>query len=182
MLHDDDKRYAIETCRSSESVLKKWFKINDIQLVHLLVVWWLVNLQDARCSNKNKEYSSMFVSCTTIPSKQHSSAWKFPGFASCLSDNYSIQLKYVRWTDGMTVNGKNRSTRTKTSSHSTFSPPIFPISDQGPISAFSVGRVRLLKTQFVPHREHGLFPLQRMLYGCYVEICSTLISRNVCNS
>ena len=26
MLPDDDKRYAIETCRSSESVLKKWFK------------------------------------------------------------------------------------------------------------------------------------------------------------
>ena len=26
-----------------KSVLKKWFKINDIQLVHLLVVWWLVN-------------------------------------------------------------------------------------------------------------------------------------------
>ena len=42
MLPDGDKRYAIETCKSSESVLKKWFKINDIQLVHLLVVWWLV--------------------------------------------------------------------------------------------------------------------------------------------
>ena len=26
MLPDDDKRYAIETCRSSESVLKKGFK------------------------------------------------------------------------------------------------------------------------------------------------------------
>ena len=26
MLPDDDKRYAIETCRSNESVLKKWFK------------------------------------------------------------------------------------------------------------------------------------------------------------
>ena len=26
MLPDADKRYAIETCRSSESVLKKWFK------------------------------------------------------------------------------------------------------------------------------------------------------------
>ena len=25
MLPDDDKRYAIETCRSSESVFKKWF-------------------------------------------------------------------------------------------------------------------------------------------------------------
>ena len=44
VLHDDDKRYAIETCRSSESVLKKWFKINYIQLMHLLVVWWLVNI------------------------------------------------------------------------------------------------------------------------------------------
>ena len=40
MLPDDDKRYDIETCRSSESVLKKWFKINDKQLVHLFVVWW----------------------------------------------------------------------------------------------------------------------------------------------
>ena len=38
MLPDDDKRYATETCRSSEIVLKKLFKINDIQLVHLLVV------------------------------------------------------------------------------------------------------------------------------------------------
>ena len=52
MLPDDDKRYAIETCKSSESVLEKWFKIKDIQLVHLLVVWYLVNLQDARCNNK----------------------------------------------------------------------------------------------------------------------------------
>jgi len=26
-----------------KSVLKKWFKINDIQLVHLLVLWYLVN-------------------------------------------------------------------------------------------------------------------------------------------
>ena len=56
MLPDDDKRYAIETCRSSESVLKKWLKIIDIQLVHLLVVWWLVNLQDARCNNKGNEF------------------------------------------------------------------------------------------------------------------------------
>ena len=38
MLPDDDKRYAIEICRSNESVLKKLFKISDIQLVHLLVV------------------------------------------------------------------------------------------------------------------------------------------------
>ena len=38
MLPDDDKRYAIETSRSSEKCFKKWFKINDIQLVHLLVV------------------------------------------------------------------------------------------------------------------------------------------------
>ena len=38
MLPDDDKRYAIETCRSSESVLKSDLKINDILLVHLLVV------------------------------------------------------------------------------------------------------------------------------------------------
>ena len=54
MLPDDDKWYAIETCRSSESVLKKSdLKINDIQLVHLLVLWLLVNLQDARCTNKD---------------------------------------------------------------------------------------------------------------------------------
>jgi len=45
VLPDDDKRYAIETCRSSESVLKKSdLKINDIQLVHLLVVRLLVNI------------------------------------------------------------------------------------------------------------------------------------------
>jgi len=25
-----------------KSVLKRWFKTNDIQLVHLLVVWYLV--------------------------------------------------------------------------------------------------------------------------------------------
>ena len=59
MLPDDDKRYAIETCRSSESVLKNWFKVNDIQLVHLLVVWYLVNLQDARCNNKDD--SEVFI-------------------------------------------------------------------------------------------------------------------------
>ena len=38
MLPDDDKRYVIETCRSSESVLKSDLKINDIQLVHWFVV------------------------------------------------------------------------------------------------------------------------------------------------
>ena len=39
MLPDDVKRYAIETCRSSEKCFKKSdLKINDIQLVHLLVV------------------------------------------------------------------------------------------------------------------------------------------------
>ena len=38
MLPDDDKRYAIETCRSNESVLKSDLRINDIKLVHLLVV------------------------------------------------------------------------------------------------------------------------------------------------
>ena len=36
-----------------KSVLKKLFKINDIQLVHLLVVWYLVNLQDSRWNNKD---------------------------------------------------------------------------------------------------------------------------------
>ena len=30
MLPDDDKRYTIETCRSSGSVLKSDLKINDI--------------------------------------------------------------------------------------------------------------------------------------------------------
>ena len=53
MLPDDDKRYAIETYRSRKSVLKRWFKINDIQSVHLFVVWYLVNLQDARRNNKD---------------------------------------------------------------------------------------------------------------------------------
>jgi len=33
------RHYAIETCRSSERVLESDLKINDIQLVHMLVVW-----------------------------------------------------------------------------------------------------------------------------------------------
>ena len=36
-----------------KSVLKKWFKINNVQLVHLFLVWYLVNLHDARCNNKD---------------------------------------------------------------------------------------------------------------------------------
>ena len=47
-----------------KSVLKKWFKINDIQLVHLLVVWYLVNLQDARCNNKDKRAVGYFKGIT----------------------------------------------------------------------------------------------------------------------
>jgi len=43
-----------------KSVLKKLFKINDIQLVHLLVVGYLVNLQDARCNNKDKT-NTLFI-------------------------------------------------------------------------------------------------------------------------
>ena len=39
-----------------KSVLNKGFKINDIQLVHLLVVWYLVNLQGARWNNKDKDH------------------------------------------------------------------------------------------------------------------------------
>jgi hypothetical protein len=48
VLPDDDKRYAIETCRSSENVLRL-FKINNfrlihnIQLLHLFVICYLVN-------------------------------------------------------------------------------------------------------------------------------------------
>ena len=38
--------------RAGRQVEKK-LKIKDIQLVHLLVVWYLVNLQDARCKNKD---------------------------------------------------------------------------------------------------------------------------------
>ena len=33
MLPEDDKRYAIETRRSSESVLKR-FKVNNFRLIH----------------------------------------------------------------------------------------------------------------------------------------------------
>ena len=49
VLPEDDKRYAIETCRRSENVLK-WFKVNNFrlihntQLVHLLVMWHLVDV------------------------------------------------------------------------------------------------------------------------------------------
>jgi hypothetical protein len=59
VLPDDDTRHAIETCRISESVLK-WFKVNNfrlihnIQLVRLLVMWYLVN------------YSSIFNFFTLI--------------------------------------------------------------------------------------------------------------------
>ena len=62
MLPDDDKWYAIETCRSSESVLKKCIKINDIQLVHLLVVWYLVNpLYEIYLETVYKKYSFTLV-------------------------------------------------------------------------------------------------------------------------
>ena len=37
MLPDDDKRYAIETCRSSESVLKSDLKINDTHTISAFV-------------------------------------------------------------------------------------------------------------------------------------------------
>ena len=65
MLPDDDKRYAIETCRSSESVLKKLFKnkwhtisefvgcvIINILLVgrlfyYALLATWIMQLQIA---------------------------------------------------------------------------------------------------------------------------------------
>ena len=73
MLPEDDKRYAIETCRSSESALK-WFKVNNfrlihnIQLVHLLVMWYLVNLQNARCNNKDmKEGFHLTDKCAPTP-------------------------------------------------------------------------------------------------------------------
>ena len=49
-----------------KSVLKKWFKINDIQLVHLLVVWYLVNLQDARCNNKDNTENSLIIQLTFL--------------------------------------------------------------------------------------------------------------------
>ena len=46
MLPDDDKRYAIETCKKNKgavkSVLKCDFKINDIKLVDLMLVLYLV--------------------------------------------------------------------------------------------------------------------------------------------
>jgi hypothetical protein len=54
-----------------------------------------------------------------------------------------FKLRCVWRTNGMIVPGKNRSTRTKTFSDSTSSPPMFPISDRGSNSALSVWRVRL---------------------------------------
>ena len=69
MLPDADKRYAIETCRSSESVLKKWFKINDIQLVHLLVVWWLVKWI---CFAANRYQQPALVNTATNTAVPHS--------------------------------------------------------------------------------------------------------------
>ena len=51
MLPDDDKRYAIETCRSSESVLKKLFK-NKLHTVSAFVgfVIIIVFLNSLHCT------------------------------------------------------------------------------------------------------------------------------------
>ena len=50
-------------------ILKKLFKINDIQLVHLLVVCYLVNLQDAWCNNKDNFTINLIL--IPLASSQH---------------------------------------------------------------------------------------------------------------
>ena len=48
MLPDDDKLYAIETCRSSESVLKKGFK-NKLHTISAFVGFVII-IESTRCT------------------------------------------------------------------------------------------------------------------------------------
>ena len=48
MLPDDDKQYAIETCRSSESVLKKLFK-NKLHTISAFVGCVII-IESTRCT------------------------------------------------------------------------------------------------------------------------------------
>ena len=94
MLPDDDKRYAIETSRSSE----KWFKINDIQLVHLLVMWYLVNLQDAQCNNKDTHNNSLFfTSLESFPTNMSAFQLHVPCSVFLLHLCTSMYVSHADW-------------------------------------------------------------------------------------
>ena len=57
MLPDDDKQYAIETCRSSESVLKKWFKnkLHTISaFVGFVIKYWVYKMHGATIKITNQ--------------------------------------------------------------------------------------------------------------------------------
>jgi hypothetical protein len=52
VLPDDDKRYAIETCKRSESVLK-WFKVNNFILIHNIqyaFVGYVIFSESSKCT------------------------------------------------------------------------------------------------------------------------------------
>ena len=72
----------------TRSVLKKWFKINAIQLVHLLVVWWSVNLQDARYNIKDK-VSLVYERLNSL----YELFWIFPLRAFLINHIFLFQIK-----------------------------------------------------------------------------------------
>ena len=58
MLPDDDKQYAIEICRSSESVLQKWFK-NKLHTISAFVGFVIIiNIRQVRVIIKCKKWTS----------------------------------------------------------------------------------------------------------------------------
>ena len=68
MLPDDDKRYAIETCRSSESVLKKWFKnkwhtISAFVGCVIIIEWSRMFHADGRADGHDEDNSHFSQFC-----------------------------------------------------------------------------------------------------------------------
>ena len=51
---------------AEKAFLKKWFKINDIQLVHLLVVWYFVKKSVTKLCTKQQGMSKSCNAITTV--------------------------------------------------------------------------------------------------------------------
>jgi hypothetical protein len=142
-----------------------------------------VNLQNARCNDKNNIQVCL---CPVLPHSQRCIPLLEGSQASHLvfPTTAVFKLRCVWRTDGMTVNGKNWNTRTKTSSDSTCSPPIFPINDRGSNSALSVWRVRLHKdsvhtaqrTRSVATTTNVLWMLRREIFDVYWQKYTQLIN------
>ena len=70
MLPDDDKRYAIETCRSSESVLKSDLKINDIISAYVCCV--IISRKTiVLCDRLNSPTCDLLTQTETLHLKKH---------------------------------------------------------------------------------------------------------------